>query len=173
MPLAVCLIFLLFTASSATAEDHERVHALRLLLRREQLNILRAVRSCLELPYRLGGTYPEEGMDCSGFVYWVYRTSGYPMPRSTAEQARFRKHKARLAPGDVLVFRGNGASGYHTGIYVAPGWFAHAPGRGKGVMYSRFDPSGHDFLGAWSPIVALRHESPRWRKIALAMTETK
>jgi hypothetical protein len=173
IPPILANIALLFCAAVTPAAEAEgKIRSLKYILRQEQVNILRTIRAGIGLPYKPGGNGPDEGMDCSGFIYWVYRANGYAMPRSTEEQARFRKVRKWLAPGDILVFRGNGASGYHTGIYVARGWFAHAPGKGKRISYARLDASSPNFLGSWSPIVALRYVSSRWRDI-LASLGTK
>ena len=35
-------------------------------------------------PYVLGGSTPETGFDCSGYVCWVYNQNGYDVGRTTA-----------------------------------------------------------------------------------------
>ncbi|MFB0949219.1 MAG: NlpC/P60 family protein, partial [Burkholderiaceae bacterium] len=38
--------------------------------------------------YRFGGTNPETGLDCSGYVQYVYKSSvGVNLPRTAAQQA--------------------------------------------------------------------------------------
>ena len=35
-------------------------------------------------PYVWGGSTPETGFDCSGYVCWVYNQNGYDVGRTTA-----------------------------------------------------------------------------------------
>jgi hypothetical protein len=164
LALALSIILCPAVLSANSGNESLKLRYLRQIIRSEQMNILKTIRACIlaGIPYRLGGSSPSEGMDCSGFVSWVYRRNGYAVPRDTSAQARLRRDKDNLAPGDVLVFRGSGASGYHTGIYVGKGWYAHAPGTGKKITLKRLSASARGYLGAWSPIVRLRDTSVKW-----------
>lgn len=86
------------------------------------------------VPYKLGGTTPKEGFDCSSLAQYVYARQGVKLPRSSAQQAKVgrRVRKSQLQPGD-LVFFSTGKRGRvsHVGIYVGNDKFIHAPGRGK------------------------------------------
>lgn len=93
--------------------------------------------------YNYGGTSPEEGFDCSGFVWYVYRHFGLTLQRTAADQAKNGVHvdPADLKPGDVLCFN----SGYnyigHSGIYIGNGQFIHAATSTTGVVVT--DLSGN------------------------------
>jgi cell wall-associated NlpC family hydrolase len=55
------------------------------------------------------------------------------LPRTAVEQKKIGApvSKAKLKPGDVLVF--SIRRGWHTGIYTGGGKFVHSPSRGKRV----------------------------------------
>jgi len=92
-------------------------------------------------PYRLGGSTPELGFDCSGLVsYAVSRLALRPPPRTAAKQSRtgFDVGRDRLRPGDILTF-GDGDSVTHVGIYVGDRRFVHASSVAGRVILSRID----------------------------------
>ena len=85
-------------------------------------------------PYVWGGSSPETGFDCSGYVCWVYNQNGYDIGRTTANglwQKSQHISEAEAKPGDLVFFSGTydtpGMS--HTGIYL-----------GNGMMVSAGDP---------------------------------
>ncbi|MCL1889883.1 MAG: C40 family peptidase [Desulfovibrionaceae bacterium] len=96
-------------------------------------NIVSTARSQTGVPYRLGGTTPQKGFDCSGLVYWVYKQYGISVPRLAKAQASSGRQVSSvdLRPGDIVAFRING--GYHTGIYSGNGNFIHSPRTGSRV----------------------------------------
>ena len=85
-------------------------------------------------PYVWGGSTPETGFDCSGYVCWVYNQAGYNVGRTTANglwQKSQHISEAEAKPGDLVFFKGTydtpGMS--HVGIYL-----------GNGKMVSAGDP---------------------------------
>ena len=85
-------------------------------------------------PYVWGGSTPETGFDCSGYVCWVYNQNGYNVGRTTANGLWNKcQHisEAEAKPGDLVFFEGTydtpGKS--HVGIYL-----------GNGMMVSAGDP---------------------------------
>lgn len=94
--------------------------------------------------YRLGGSSPGKGFDCSGLIWWAYKQNGINVPRITSEQAKFGKSvpRKKLRSGDIMVFRTNsGPRGLHTGIYAGSRSFIHSPSSGKKVCMECIDNS--------------------------------
>ena len=60
-------------------------------------------------PYVWGGSTPETGFDCSGYVCWVYNQTGYDVGRTTANglwQKSQHISEAEAKPGDLVFFEG-------------------------------------------------------------------
>jgi len=82
--------------------------------------------------YSWGGTNLTRGVDCSGFVYAVYRDFGYTLNRTSRDQIKngTRISKSELLPGDLVFFDTTNATnrGYisHVGIYIGNGQFIHS-----------------------------------------------
>jgi cell wall-associated NlpC family hydrolase len=74
----------------------------------------------LGVPYRWGGTDPDIGLDCSGFVGLVFRQMGINLPRTSGAIAAATTpiSASEARPGD-LVFMGSPV--HHVGIYMGNG----------------------------------------------------
>lgn len=86
--------------------------------------------------YRLGGTNPDSGLDCSGFVQIVFRDSlGKLLPRTAKEQSQVGDEVSRneLKPGDLVFFNTMRRAFSHVGIYLGDNHFVHAPRTGGEV----------------------------------------
>lgn len=101
----------------------------------------RAVSSYLGIPYKYGGT-TRKGMDCSGFVYLVYKqVYRVNLPRSSGRMWKLgRIIPPKLArPGDLIFFRGGFFNRInHVGIYMGENRFVHASST-NGVIYSNME----------------------------------
>ena len=87
-------------------------------------------------PYKWGGSSPETGFDCSGFVQYVYGQFGFQTSRVANDALSDGVHvdPADLQPGDLLCFySGNNYVG-HLGIYVGDDLFVHAANSVTGVV---------------------------------------
>jgi cell wall-associated NlpC family hydrolase len=86
--------------------------------------------------YKRGGSSPETGFDCSGFVKYLYdETLGLVLPhnaKAIAQQGE-RVEKAELRPGDLVFFNTMRRAFSHVGIYLGDNRFIHAPRAGKRV----------------------------------------
>lgn len=90
----------------------------------------------LGIRYRRGGSSPEAGFDCSGFVSHVFREGlGLILPRSSKEMSRSGEVVARdeLKPGDLVFFNTMRSAFSHVGIYLGDNQFVHAPRAGGRV----------------------------------------
>lgn len=106
-------------------------------------NIVRTASSQEGKQYRMGGSSPSRGFDCSGLIWWAYRQNGLKVPRVTVDQARagYAVPKSSPRPGDIMVFRtSSGPRGLHTGIYAGNNIFIHSPSRGKTVRRENMQP---------------------------------
>ena len=94
-------------------------------------------------PYRLGGTSPETGLDCSGFVGHVFRqAAGLVLPRDSRAISEVAQPlaKAELRPGDLVFFNTLNRAFSHVGIYVGDDRFVHAASSRTGsVMLSNLN----------------------------------
>jgi hypothetical protein len=99
----------------------------------------------LGTPYTWGGSNPEEGFDCGGFVKYVYKQCGINISRVSYTQIKegIKVSKENLKPGD-LVFFGTFENPHHVGIYFGNGIYIHAPRTGDVVKLSPI--SRKDFL---------------------------
>jgi len=106
-------------------------------------NLMREIDNLLGTPYQFGGSSPS-GMDCSGFVQYVFRKAlGLSLPRSVAELVRTGRPVSlgELRFGDLLFFRNARTKKLdHVGIYLSNGQFAHAS-RSQGVTFSSLNSS--------------------------------
>jgi cell wall-associated NlpC family hydrolase len=104
-------------------------------------------------PYKWGGNDPLSGIDCSGFVKFLYGQIGLNLPRTAAEQAKYGQAITKfedLQPGDRLYFWDSKRNKIgHTGVYLGNGIFVHSSA-GKGGVST-------DFLG-----------ESKWRSILVA-----
>jgi cell wall-associated NlpC family hydrolase len=92
----------------------------------------------LGVPYRRGGSSPEQGFDCSGFTRHIFeRSVGLVLPRRADQQARdaglLDVKKDELKPGDLVFFNTMRRAFSHVGIYVGDGKFIHSPRSGGQV----------------------------------------
>lgn len=92
--------------------------------------------------YRYGGETPENGLDCSGLVRYVFRqVAGVALPRTSKELATLGApvKRADLEPGDLVFFNTRGPANSHVGIFLGDGRFIQAPSRGGSVGIAELD----------------------------------
>jgi uncharacterized protein YgiM (DUF1202 family) len=95
----------------------------------------------LGYPYTATGNSPATGFSCIGFVSYVYRQNGIPLPGDLGHALAYAPQVSfsQLEPGDIMYFQNtvwNGLS--HAAIYVGGGKFIHAEWYGKGVRITSF-----------------------------------
>ena len=119
------------------SKRHPKLETLMYRVDKESLirqHRLQKKNKALGTPYVWGGSTPETGFDCSGYVCWVYNQNGYDVGRTTANGLWNKSQhisEAEAKPGDLVFFEGTydtpGKS--HVGIYL-----------GNGKMVSAGDP---------------------------------
>ena len=106
------------------------------------ISIVSEASKYMGIPYRWGGTSPQTGFDCSGFVQFIFRhTLNIRLPRMPVDMSRLgsRVSREELAPGDLVFFNTRGGKFTHVGIYTNDSQFIHAPMPGTRVTVSRMD----------------------------------
>ena len=101
--------------------------------------LIREAEKYLGKPYVWGGSTPQTGFDCSGYVCWVLNQTGADVGRTTANGLLgkcdvIRPSEAR--PGDLIFFQGtyNVSGASHVGIYVGNDMMIHC---GNPISYAR------------------------------------
>ena len=92
--------------------------------------------------YRWGGNTPDSGLDCSGFVRYVFQdTLGMTLPRRAEEMSRVGE-KVRISdlkPGDLVFFNTMRRTFSHVGIYIGDNKFVHSPSTGSTIRVDDLD----------------------------------
>jgi cell wall-associated NlpC family hydrolase len=92
-------------------------------------------------PYRWGGTNPNTGADCSGFVQYVMEhAAGVRLDRTSREQAAEGEAitASSMEPGDLL-FYSSGSQIDHVAMYIGKGQIVHAANRRSGIKISSWN----------------------------------
>lgn len=85
-------------------------------------------------PYVWGGTDPNTGADCSGFVYYVLRNFGINYGRLTSYEWRSVGQEVsvnNMQPGDIVCYAG------HVAIYAGGGRIVEAQSTSAGITNNR------------------------------------
>ncbi|UXY14018.1 C40 family peptidase [Chitiniphilus purpureus] len=112
---------------AAPAEDDGQAAAQGLLLQ---------AMSLIGVKYRWGGNDPESGLDCSGFVRYVFQSAlNIALPHNALAMSRLGANVERddLRPGDLVFFNTLGRAFSHVGIYLGDDRFIHSPRAGRSV----------------------------------------
>ena len=110
-------------------------------------NIVSIARSCVGVvPYNWGhhSLSPQEGADCSGFVYAVYLAAGIDLKTVSSTSMACLGTSVSLSqaqPGDIVVFKNGG----HVGIYIGDGMFIHSVSPGYYVSEGSLDTFVHRY----------------------------
>ncbi|MCC7006122.1 MAG: C40 family peptidase, partial [Ottowia sp.] len=109
--------------------------------------------SLIGVRYRYGGDTPDSGLDCSGFVRYVFNdTLGFSLPRRSADMSRVGEKitKDELEPGDLVFFNTMKRAFSHVGIYVGDNKFVHAPSTGSQIRVDDMQAAywSHRYNGA-------------------------
>lgn len=96
----------------------------------------------LGVAYRFGGNSPISGLDCSGFMQYIFRRSmNVSLPRQSRQMATVGEavDKSNLQPGDMVFFSPGGGGISHVGMYIGNGRMIHAPRTGRNIEITSID----------------------------------
>jgi cell wall-associated NlpC family hydrolase len=134
----VLSLALSLAASATPAEDGGLLDGMK-----QRAEPLLYALGLLGSPYKMGGTDPRQGVDCSGFVRHVYKTTeDIDLPHSARDISRNGEpvERDQLQPGDLVFFNTLHRPYSHVGIYAGDGKFVHATSsRSKEVMVSNMN----------------------------------
>ena len=116
-------------------------------------DVLEKAETLIGIPYSWGGNTPAQGLDCSGFVRYVYeKATGILLPRVSSQISRQGVAIAQtdLHPGDLVFFNTTRGRATHVGIYVGENQFIHAPKKGAFVRVESMKSAywTHRYYGA-------------------------
>lgn len=108
----------------------------------------------LGVNYKFGGNTPEGGLDCSGFIQYVFKNSNntdVPRTSKMMSQQGTAVARADLKPGDLIFFStGRGRAVTHVGVYLGNDRFMHAPRTGKTVEIAKLTNSYWNKAYLWA-----------------------
>ena len=106
-------------------------------------NMLLHSMSLIGIPYKRGGNTPSTGLDCSGFIRYVYKKSlGINLPRTSGGMSKLGKNVplSQLKAGDLLFFSSSGDGRItHVGMYIGNNKFIQSPHTGDSIKITEFD----------------------------------
>jgi cell wall-associated NlpC family hydrolase len=94
------------------------------------------------IQYKYGGNSPENGLDCSGLVRYVFKESrGSTLPRTSEEISRIGQNVEShdLQPGDLVFYQTLRHAFSHVGIYLGDNKFIHSPASGGAIRIESMD----------------------------------
>lgn len=129
--------------SNLTVETNSTEHNITVVKEPSKVEkVISLAKSKFGSPYVYANAGPDK-FDCSGFVYYVFKSNNIKIPRTSRDQATSGDKLTRdeIKKGDILLFdTGNRGHVNHSGVYLGDGKFIHASsGKAKGVTISSLD----------------------------------
>ncbi|PKO25238.1 MAG: glycoside hydrolase [Betaproteobacteria bacterium HGW-Betaproteobacteria-8] len=96
------------------------------------------------IKYRYGGTSPDTGFDCSGFVRYVFsEAANMALPHNARAISQIGRiiSPDQLQPGDLVFYNTMKSSFSHVGIYLGNNRFIHAPSTGGSIHVAQMNDS--------------------------------
>lgn len=134
-------------------------------------SVVARARGQLGVRYRYGGTTPERGFDCSGFIRYVLQAFDVALPRTAHQQAAVGMPVPldldALQPGDLLTF-GRGRRITHVGLYVGEGRMIHASTSQRRIVETSVTNTRSSTVRQWKGARRLLDVAARDSLLALA-----
>ena len=110
----------------------------------DYVNLERVATAYIGTPYVWGGSTELTGFDCSGLVQWTYEKAlGITLPRTTYVQQYVGESVPvdidELRMGDLLFFYTPSEGTHHVAMYLADGYYIHAPCSGDVVKITSIE----------------------------------
>ncbi len=119
-------------------------------------NMLLQSISLIGVPYKWGGNTPQSGLDCSGYIRYVYQKSlGITLPRTASQMARVgrRVSVSDLEPGDLLFFNTRRGRNTHVGMYIGNNKFIQSPRTGEVIQITELNSAWRSKLNGAKRII--------------------
>jgi cell wall-associated NlpC family hydrolase len=132
-----------FATEAVASEQTTALSRLQDLTVRASELAMRAM-GLIGIRYKYGGTAPENGLDCSGLVRYLFKEVwGKELPRTSEEISRVGEKidTHELQPGDLVFYNTLRRGFSHVGVYLGDNKFIHAPSGGGQVRIESMDMS--------------------------------
>lgn len=106
--------------------------------------IIMSALSQTGVKYKWGGSTPESGFDCSGFVRYVFQQAAnltLPHGARAISQLGQTVTQPELQPGDLVFFNTLRSTFSHVGIYIGNNRFIHSPATGSAISVTDMSDS--------------------------------
>ncbi len=145
---------LCWPAASLSAQETKPFAAFSSSAQSLRDSVVQMAKAQVGKKYKLGGTSPDKGFDCSGLVKYVMAALNLQVPRTAKQQAKeglaVVKDTSRLLPGDLLTFgKTKKSSVSHIGIYIGDGHYIHASSTAGHVIESSIDRPHSPLIKIW------------------------
>jgi cell wall-associated NlpC family hydrolase len=132
-----------WSTETAPGERNAALNALHSLSDRASDLAVRAM-AMVGIRYQYGGNTPENGLDCSGLVRYVFKQAwGAELPRTSVEISRVgaKVDREDLRPGDLVFYNTLRRGFSHVGIYLGDNKFVQSPATGSSIRIESMDLS--------------------------------
>lgn len=137
-------LFLLFAMPATAKNFMEEIHSaapepkaeIKPAWHETVQEVLMNALSLTGIKYRYGGSSPETGFDCSGFVRYVFsEAASIALPHNARAISQIGRiiSPEELQPGDLVFYNTMKSAFSHVGIYLGNNKFIHAPSSGGGI----------------------------------------